>query len=314
MQKDENSVVSDAGKASGNIRRDLKKRIITLCITSAAVLAVMPFATIAWFARNDKVMAENLQVHAADSKGFDLTTEGGKEGSDGIRSDLNKYLDQNPSILRWNLSDSSHLMNYGEGDQSPGVSPGTSGSISFYVIPRTDGPLTIDCSLDIKPIMRASSSGSSGEQSTEIESAGESEEPDNEEIKVTKLLRGHLLFACRYKTSADASETRALLDISNGAFKVVIPEGVKAGDRQEVTLDWFWPYTLRDARNHSTYGEQITSKLEDQNYYEYFYYDETNGNINSEYSILNNKFNEADQHIGDRVKAVVLELTANLGS
>ncbi|MDO5140697.1 MAG: hypothetical protein Q4D40_04440 [Eubacteriales bacterium] len=297
MQENNNAVVSGTGKASDNIRKELKRRIILLCITTAAVLAVVPIATIAWFASNDKVMAEGIKVRASDDKGFDLSTP----GEEMTREDLTQYLDDSSSV-KWNLSEQSNLMNLGSGEQSVGVSPGTSGSLTFFIEPKTDGPLTIDCTLDIIPKMK--------ETSDSAELAAQKKE------EVTKLLRGHLLFACRYKPGADAEENRTLLDISNGGFKIVVPDA-KTGEENKisVTLDWFWPYTLKDARNHSVFGTDIQNLLDDKNNAQYFYYGLTwEESTIPEYSILNNSYNEADQIIGDRVRAVVLELNANRAS
>ena len=52
---------------------------------------------------------------------------------------------------------------------------------------------------------------------------------------------------------------------------------------------------------------------QNQEYSEYFFYDSTGSvNVESGLKILNHHYNEADQLIGDNVKAVVLELTADL--
>ena len=53
-----------------------------------------------------------------------------------------------------------------------------------------------------------------------------------------------------------------------------------------------------------------------QEYSDYFFYDKTNTtgsvDVNSGFKILNQRYNDGDQLIGDKVKAVVLELTADL--
>lgn len=288
MQKDKNEMVSDAGKASDKARKELIKKMISLCITlTVAVLAVAAFLSRAWFANNDTVTANDFRIVATEQNGFELRTEG-----DEIRSELEKYL-QDSSAPCWLLTSESNLLNYG--DQT-GISPGSSGSLTFYVIPRTDGSLSINCALDIRPVMKG--------EPTPVTAAA-----------AAKVLRGHLLFICKY--TCGGTEQQALVDVRNGTFQIELPDNTTANQEQQITLDWFWPYTLSDANNHDTFGSEISAMTSNQAYSEYFFYNSNSSgsvNVESNFRILNHHYNEADQLIGDKVQAVVLELTADLAS
>lgn len=284
MQMGKNEMVSHAGKASDDTRKVQINRIQTLCIIlTMAIMAVVAYLSWAWFANNDTVTADDFKVNASEQLGFELVTEGEE-----ISSDLKEtYLDE--SVLCWKLSQESNLMNYGD---QVGIAPGSAGSLTFYVIPHVDGALSIDSTLDIRPVMKG--------------------EPDTAIAETTaKLLRGHLLFVCRYTCSG--TEKQTIVDVRDGTFRIELPDDTKANQKQMITLDWFWPYTINDANNHDTFGNEISAMTQNQEYSEYFFYDSTGSvNVESGLKILNHHYNEADQLIGDNVKAVVLELTADL--
>ena len=265
--------------------RSLRKTIL-LMLTTVFTLVVV---TVAWFANNNTVSGFGVDIVGSNQMGFELKSEGNE-----INSVLKEYLTDNSS-LTWLLSQKSNLENYGE--DPTGISPGSAGSLSFYVIPDSDGAFTINCTLDIQPVLK----GSNQESDTLA--------------TVEKLLRGHLLFAYRYNSGEN--ETTGLVDMKNGDFQIILSENTVAKQQQKVTLDWFWPYTLNEANHHEQYGKAISDMTTNQDYSEYFYYDSTTSSaveVTSEFKILNNHYNEADQMIGDKVKAVVLKLTADLAS
>ena len=264
-------------------KSEVKARFLSLIrsyfFLVVAVVALIA-AAIAWFFINKTVTTESSTI-SAQQFGFEL-------GSDGeeISPDLETYLDD--SVLCWRLQPDSNLQNL---DDQFGIRPNSSGKLSFYVIPHADGPLSIDCTLDIRPVMK-----------------NENDTSDT----AAKILRGHLLFACEYTYGGNAYQE--LVDVRNGTFQINLPDAT-AGQRQKITLNWFWPYTLHDANNHAIYGSEISEMTGNQEYSDYFYYDGTASvNVDSSFKILNQYYNDADQLIGDKVEAVVLELTAEPAS
>lgn len=287
MHKDKNVIVSDSGNAR-NIWKVLIKKMIPLCITlPVTVMAVVAFFSQAWFANNDNVTAEDMRISPSDKFGFELLTKGVE-----INSNLKEHL-KDSTIQCWLLTAESNLQN--NGDKPSGIAPGSSGSLSFYVLPHDDGALSIDCTLDIQPVLKDGNS-----DSATIE-------------KTIKILRGHLLFVCKY--TSGSMEKQTLVDVCNGTFRIELPDDTKANQEQKVTLDWFWPYTLNDAKNYDTYGKEISDLINTQDYSDYFFYDDNKiVDVKSDFRILNHHYNEADQMIGDNVEAVVLQLTADLAS
>ena len=206
----------------------------------------------------------------------------------------------NQTIL-WRVDGDS---NFGNDGSKKGIRPGSEGSLSFYVIPKETGPLTVNCRLEAIP---RSKSGSEGAMET-----------------AAQLLRGHLLFTYKYEYK-DGEETITqigIAELTDGSFTVTLPNA-QTNVPQEVTLIWFWPYLLREATTRADYDDPEKNKeinntikgwTEDGEKWDYFYYD--NGkpiNIKGMLSkTLNRYYNNADQFIGDNVAAIVLQLTANL--
>lgn len=274
MKKQVDSRKSDEYKA------EVKAGFLSLIRTTIFLLialVVLVAATIAWFASNKDVFADQMAISAKQA-GFRLVTE----GKELLQEELKQYVDES---LSWLLTADSHIENIN--DQS-GIRPDTSGVLSFYIIPNNDEEaLEINCTLDIRPVINDQTFDSDA---------------------VTKLIRGHLLFACEY-TCGDTTY-QELVHVRDGKFRITIPNA-KADKKQLVQLNWFWPYTLYDSNNHATFGNVISSMTGSQDYFDYFYYDKSgNADINSNFKILNQHYNDADQLIGDKVDAVVVELSA----
>lgn len=266
-----------------NLYRLLRKTIFLTSVTLFTIVTV----TVAWFVNNNAVSGDGLNIASSDQVGFDLITEG-----DDIDQELKQYLTDD-SILCWKLSEESNLNNYGS--NSDGVAPGSSGNLVFYVIPNLDGSLNINFTLDILPIKKDESLDS------------------DTMTKVKNILRGHLLFACKY--TIGETEKRTLVNVKDGNFSIELPNDTKSGQKQEVVLEWFWPYTLNEANNHYVYGNEISNMTSNQEYSDYFFYNKTGSvNISSDFGKLNFYYNEADQMIGDKSKAVAIIITADLSS
>lgn len=271
----------------------VKSEILSIFKSSfflAAAAVALVAATIAWFANNTTVTTEDMTVAAMEKTSFELKSANESEGKD-VRDELSRYLDD--SALHWLLTSNSNLNNY---DDQPGIRPSSSGTLSFYVVPYFDSELIINCTLDMQPVMRDPNA------------------TDAEELRIAaeKLLRGHLLFACEY-TCGDTT-SHELVEVQNGAFQLRIPDA-KADEERKIVLNWFWPYTLDDANNHVFFGKKISAMTKDQDYSAYFYYGKTGiVDVSSDFKVLNQGYNDADQLIGDKVEAVILKLTAELGS
>ena len=267
---------------------DARKQIVQLFLLSLAVLFVIAVVSLAWFSDSLSATAKGMTVSLVQD-GFELRSGGDQE----ISPELKAYLDG--SMLCWKLSADCNMENYGT---QKGLHPNSDGTLTLYAIPGADGDLTLNCSLGIIPQMREADA-----DAPTVDTA-------------TKILRGHILFACEYsyEEGGISKESKALVPVDGGEFTIHIPDA-KAQEEYLIRLKWFWPYTLKDANNHAEYGTEIASLTNNQSFSENFYY-RGNGSeavdVNSAFKILNQRYNDADQFIGDNVDAVVLVLTADM--
>lgn len=270
---------------------EARKQIQRSIFLSLAALVAFAVASYAWFANNHTVSSEGMTVEVEKS-GFESITRGDQE----LDSALKEYL-HDQSILCWELSNDSHLQNLAG---QKGLHPDSKGVLTFYVVPRADGDLTLRGTLELIPKMRM-------------------DDADPKTVRrASEILRGHLLFACEYsyEEGGVSKESRTLLPVDTGVFEIRLP-GAKAGEEYEIHLNWFWPYTLYEANNHAVYGNHIASLTQNNSFSKYFYYRSSGGSsdevdVNSASKLLNQYYNEADQFIGDNIKAVALVLTIDM--
>ena len=151
--------------------------------------------------------------------------------------------DTNNSIT-WAITDDSNLNNQ---TGANGIEPGSSGSLTFYIISHKDGPLSLTLDLTLTGY------GYSGEEATESSQLGTI---DN---KAQKLLEGHVLLFAGYDSgkkyyeywiSKDAEKWKQSLgegvSLSGGADGKLTWTAEKAvkGTAYPVTLYWIWPERL----------------------------------------------------------------------
>lgn len=302
--------------------RQARKQILRSAVMALAALIVIGIACYAWFVSSGTVTAITGPVSMRE-QGFELASAG--DGVDDNIAAYNKYKDYLDSTLpegefwdndqtttwtrknqtiRWRVDENS---NFGNDGSKKGIRPGSEGNLSFYVIPKETGPLTVNCRLEAIP---RSKSGSEGAMET-----------------AAQLLRGHLLFTYKY---GEGTETKiGIAELTDGSFTVTLPNA-QVNTPQLVTLKWFWPYLLREATTRADYdgenngkiNEKIKNWTEDQTKSDYFYYkyqkveatkvrDPVDIAVTS-FTNLSRYYNNADQFIGDNVAAIVLQLTANL--
>ena len=231
-----------------------------------AAVAAMIILGIAWFVSNNKVAGTGTSISASGSD-FDLAADitgvtGAATSTKGMYDGLlavpygtetktteQTFLatnDTNNSIT-WAITDDSNLNNQTDAN---GIEPGSSGSLTFYIISHKDGPLslTLDVTLtgysysgkdDNEPIMSA--------DIKKLDSNG----------KAQKLLEGHVLLFAGYDTkyyknwiSKDAEEWNkslgegvSLSRDADGKLTWTATNAVK-GTAYPVTLYWIWPERL----------------------------------------------------------------------
>lgn len=300
-QKKENQF---SGMTREEIILEAKKQILHSAVLALAALIVIGVACYAWFANNKSVNAEVGKV-AMRVEGFELASAAdgaGKGAYDKYGSYLDTTLPEGETIpsqvawdvqktmtwtkrnqtIRWRVDKDSNFANAGS---RKGIRPGSSGTLSFYVIPNATGELTVKCSLSLQPKMKNDGSADTA----------------------AKLLRGHILFVYEYLNG----EQTGIANVTDGSFMVHLPNA-QANVPQKVTLNWFWPYLLRDAVNRADFGATIKGWTEDPEQLEFFYYNGGSQLAGMSAKNRSRYYNNADQFIGDYVSTIVLELTADL--
>jgi hypothetical protein len=328
-----------------NIRR-------SMILALAALFAIICVCT-AWFV-SSRIAGADTTLEAM-SIGFELASAGG-EGqydpllrSDTLGEDAGWHIGESWATtgttttseltqINWLMSTDSNLNN-DSGNDDPGIYPGASGKLTFYVIPAQDGDLTVNFSITLSAFREAEESSDSSitvrRGDTDSETVIEEITSDGTDAAapVLELMKGHILFF----ESFSGGRYSGLIE--NGSFSKTF-EGAKNGEAQAVTVYWVWPYVVGQmllpdnsaslGANHPLFTAEVRKKLcadMQENKQKYYYADElgtldssvTDDNIAnvfsgaflpSEYTAVSRYFNLADQEIGENARYVLLRLSA----
>lgn len=241
-----------------------------------AAVAAMIILGIAWFVSNNKVAGTGTSISASGSD-FDLAadiTGAASTKGKGMYDELldvpsgtetkikeQTFLatnDTNDSIT-WAITDDSNLNNQTDAN---GIEPGSSGSLTFYIISHKDGPLSL--TLDVT-LTGYSYSGKDDNESTTSADITQLKSDD----KAQKLLEGHVLLFAGYDSDTDSDTksykawisedaetwTRSLDKDADGKTSVSLSrdadgkltwtaENAVKETAYPVTLYWIWPERL----------------------------------------------------------------------
>lgn len=234
-------------------------RMIVIALAAAAVIVAL---TIAWFASNTKVKGTGMAVSAGMESVAELRSKGGSGIHDDLLKQLMKQedheswysvvknvLETSPEkyTVNWLLSGESNIGNYSTGQtdwedywknpnnhrQDQAIEPGSSGTLTFYVVPKKAGDIKLDMQLSLIPY----------KYDTAVE--GNFTEADN----YTKdLVSGHILLFLEEKDSpaTDGSKANTTLHwLKDGSFSLSIT-GAKKDQEYPYTLYWCWPQTFAE--------------------------------------------------------------------
>lgn len=301
-QKKENQF---SGMTREEIILEARRQIFRSAVLALAALIVIGVACYAWFA-NNRVVTANLSAISLNADCFELASE----GTEGV---FNKQIPTDFTVpagetwtspnnklgtytagkqaVTWCMNSGSNLNNQKADGDLPagnGIAPGSSGQLTFYVIPKINGELTLTFSIDVIPLKQV------GDTMQEL---GDTVD----EVAACQLLQGHLLFSETY------NNVKRPVPFNNRSFTLDFGTVTKDGAPIPVTLDWRWPYLLADAQADAAAAQWIRNA----EYAAYFYYNQNTVNISgATEKNLNDWFNDADQKIGDQIDAIILQLTA----
>ncbi len=147
-------------------KKRLKGSLIKFGSLAVFAFVVWIFATISWFTQNRETSVGDMQIKTATLP-FDIATKGASVRNQSvINSEHSEYVEgtsgtySNPSGTSGTYyTDDSLLLRYTPAvddsnttvDESitPDISPGSSGELSLYVIPKTDSSLKVKASLNV---------------------------------------------------------------------------------------------------------------------------------------------------------------------
>lgn len=370
------------------LKIEKKRTIARMIVFILAVIAVVAILSIAWFVHNTRVQSTSTSI-SADSKRVELRTYGNAgihddllkqimgsaqtdsqesfwyELADAIKGSFETSSDN--YAVNWLLSDQSNVGNYstdqsdwenywenppqGAERQDKAIEPGTSGELTFYVVPKYNGTVKLNMNLNLIPYKLQENNF------TEINANND---------KVAKdFVDGHILFFLEKETDTGTTASTANKDkkeiqwIEDGTFNIVI-ENAKKDQQYGYTLYWCWPQSFGEAvlKAGDSYlngrqilfsgfenGETIRNTI-DLSMVEkperYFYsnltknplssnplssdqkeleqiknmYDKSSDALSSDaknaFVDLSSYYNQADQYIGSHVDCVRIRLSADL--
>jgi hypothetical protein len=233
MSEEEKQLVSQAD-FEAHKKETHKQLVQSAMLTFTAFLAIAAVC-IAWFINNTAVSGGGVQVQTEGSR-FVLASTGDKGRFDtaprfieGAKKTIHgtEYNTTSGTAVAWMVSGESNIYNQADGKAS--LSPGSTGKITFYIIPQAANLGTINCELKITPYRVLEENETvTGEITVDQESIAPLDETEN--ANIYSLLQGHVLFF-RAKNGNNYSNW-----VQNGSFDVTIENPTK-DKPQEITLN-----------------------------------------------------------------------------
>ena len=342
------------------------RRIIVIALAAAAVIAAL---SVAWFVSNTRVQFTGMSV-SADMKSVELRTYGAAGIHDDLlkkitgvdkttepksfwyelEDKVNGFFQTSPDkyAINWLLSDTSNIGNYsaeqsdwetywknppqGVERQDKAIEPGSSGELTFYVVPNYDGVVDLNMNLSLIPYKVE------GDNFTEI-----TKENDN---VARDFIDGHILFFLENGTETGQTETdqteksqagknqKEIQWIKDGTFNIKIADA-KKNQEYGYTLYWSWAQSFAEAvlaandsylnerkplfsefKNGETIRNTIlqTDVLSMVNKPErYFYSNLTKGPLTSkqkELSEISNMYNQSSESLSEDAKNAFIDLSS----
>ena len=302
-------------KRKAIIRDLVSEGLLTVALVVVLVFVLFSYGTVSWFAENHRTTATDMDISAKLNdyvliasrsneydriSGGDPLYPGVAELKDLLRDDLGYSFTAGTTDEAQKLA--FELVNeYAvrtEGVDEYFLMPGSYGTLTFYIQPRTEGAFSTTLLLDIGAFSDAYDA---------------LDNPIIEEVTnahVLRLLEGHILFFTG-RTGASFNEYRYSGLIEDGLIHFTTQGNSKVAgeDYYEVTLYWEWPLTYFEIEdNLSTTAPAVSRRFPaelrtyiDENRDAFFA-----ANMNSNVSdLLNDGYNDADQIIGDGADYIV---------
>lgn len=308
-----------------------RKKALILKIVPVAVLAFILIAvSLAWFTLDKALDLDSFGMTSVDSP-FELMTEGSQDGLQDKILDSKEYSNstvnedsnvtsEKYSKIYWLMNDESNMKN--QSADSAGINPGTSGKLTFYVVPKQSGRLDIKFKLNITGYTESGT----GDNTTYA--------PVKDE-DINNYVNGHIMFFENY----DGTKKTYSKFLHNETFERTFDD-CKVDEPIAVDIYWVWPNTLGQillkssdsnlSENNVLFGDNSDERTDFAKYIidnaskffksdDHISEDNKNAIINmltgksynaSQLAALSSLYNNADEAIGTSVNDLLVELTA----
>lgn len=308
-----------------------KKQLKKSFVFAFAALVAIIILGIAWFVSNNRVSTTTGTVSAKSIPYCIATKETTQDENANYQDGLKEKLDQfnvgkgselqigndtyyvsNGENIRIQVSTDNNLNN-NVGNAMKGIEPGTSGKLTFYVIPREEGYKEFSFQMNLIAYK---------------ETGSEIQEITDHTIK--SLLKGHILFFREY---SEADGYTGWMDSSKFHITSEREAGFEKDKPIPITIYWVWPEYFQSFMksgelfkedeviqsfvkdmNSETNSETDSSSLDKKYFYGFetekfenanqWTYDSLNAN---QYLYLTECYNAADFQIGSNVKYIYVD-------
>lgn len=265
-------ITDNAAYAEGTVTEEEKRRVrkaalIKLLAMLIFVICCIIFGSIAWFTMNKDVSGSGMGAKIS-SDTYQIVPV---DGIDSIFQGYYDYIDNyNSDALVWKMNDESNMENYTD---DVGISPGSFGTISFYVKPNDDS-INLDLSFSIvgyeykeQIVTTAAAEGGNAITTTTTiqENAEEPAETTTQQTiktmtavtpELQNYLAGHILLFQNRTDTYDKPVGDPDRKIISSVYSDPILSGAdlnkvirnrtftKANQNTPVNIYWVWPKTL----------------------------------------------------------------------
>ena len=316
-EKNQQTISNEAAhfRASAEYHKEQLKRfwieLLRSGIFTLAALAVLVFACIAWFTANTRVHSKTASITSQHeivriaTKGVRQTpertflklSEGTSYTADG---ETYYYVETGDIALR--LSE-EYI-----------VSPGASGSVTFYIIPTHDGSMTATLYLEL-----------AGYKETEGENSEQKSAARVNDPVLNALLSGHILLFNKYENNhySEWLSNNSTGDSWNNTITITLPDDTKKDEPYPVTIYWIWPLLYENMKKdlYAEASEEYTArfspfiesqienmeKIDGTSYYYSRIFLAKEGNI-SNLDERTKAYNLADEYIGSNADYLYLSI------
>lgn len=308
-------------------KRLIKSSIFSSCAIIALLLSIiLVLGTISygWFSDNTNVNANNMQITLNDQS-YELSIP----RSAGYSTDLTNYFSDYVTDLSTTSQNPNFFCLFEMEDDAETIEPGSYGKITFNIVSNSIVNQEFTFNINLRGIKET--------YNEDERVLSELSSNNTEEAKTLELLKGHImLFATRQAISGGNTGPYYyqdyIVDVFSYSTEGITPTYQNGKYYYPVEIFWVWPlsfsqmvYPESDPRLNTNTLISDTDLRSDfidyigANPNKYFYWS-SNQSISyttgyeqsqSNYRILTEGYNNADQRIGDNIRFLAVEIIVN---